>query len=99
MRPKGSQTIKAYISSWAKEEGLEVWDFRRQEGDLLENEKSTRFINKCLPVQTETVGHREDFDSQTLPSFPPAQHSQSVFFGDIYGDSSLPVPVVLSKFF
>ena len=67
--------------------------------EILENEKSTRFINKCLPVQTEAVGHREDFDFQTLPSFPPAHYSQSMFLGDIYGDSSLPVPVLLSKFF
>ena len=59
------------------------------------------FGKQCLPGQKETMGHREEFDVQALPSFPPTPvyHRKLLFFVFIFGDNSLPGPGPLSKFF
>lgn len=44
-------------------------------------------------------GYRENFDLQALLSSPKAHHTQPIFFAVTFGDSCLPRPGPLSKFF
>lgn len=44
-------------------------------------------------------GYRKNFDFQALLSSPKACHTQPIFFAVTFGDSCLPRPGPLSKFF
>ena len=74
MRSKGQSDSRGLYAILSSGGGVEVWDFKREEGNLWEDGKSTCFVNKCLPCYTETVGHREDW-SPGPAKLPPAHHS------------------------
>ena len=53
MRLSGSQEIEAYMSSWAKEKGVGVCDFKGEENNSQEYGKSKCLVNKCLPCSAD----------------------------------------------
>ena len=48
MRLQDSQAIDAYMPSCTKEKGVGVWDFKGEENNSWEDEKSKSLVNKCL---------------------------------------------------
>lgn len=79
--------------------GAGVWGFEGKEDNFQEDGKSTCLINKYLTCYAETMEHREESEQTGSANLALAYCIYLIHFVVISGDSSLPGPVPLPKFF
>ena len=58
-RTQDSQVTEACVPSWAKGEGMGVWDYRGEEYNLKGDGKSQCLENKHLSCHVEIMGQEE----------------------------------------